>query len=61
MANLGAIVFEFHESVDRIGVAAIVGELERMHDVASAGAVRCWRCRSVMPTPGWRNWQTRGA
>jgi uncharacterized protein (UPF0276 family) len=34
MQNLRAVVFEFHESsIDRLGVAAIVSELERMHEL----------------------------
>jgi len=34
MPNLQSIVFEFHESsVDRLGVAGIVGDLERIHEL----------------------------
>jgi uncharacterized protein (UPF0276 family) len=34
MPNLRAVVFEFHESsIDRLGVAAVVSELERMHEL----------------------------
>jgi len=39
--NLKAIVFEFHESYfERLGLAGIVGELERMHALADALAAR---------------------
>ncbi len=34
MPSLQSIVFEFHESsVDRLGVAGIVGDLERIHEL----------------------------
>ena len=36
-SNLRAITFEFHESYfERLGISALIGELERMHDLASA-------------------------
>lgn len=38
--NLRAITFEFHESYyERLGAAALVGELERMHDLAASCSV----------------------
>jgi uncharacterized protein (UPF0276 family) len=38
--NLRAITFEFHESYyERLGADALVGELERMHELAAACAV----------------------
>lgn len=41
MSALRSVVFEFHESsVDRIGVSAIVDELERIHDLVEPAAAR---------------------
>src|SRR5580700_2016184 len=38
--NLRAVVFEFHESYfDKLGIEGIVGELERMHELAETVAV----------------------
>jgi uncharacterized protein (UPF0276 family) len=41
MSGLASVVFEFHESsLDRIGVSAVVAELERIHELVEPAAVR---------------------
>lgn len=45
--NLRAIVFEFHESYfERLGLAGIVAELERMHELADAIAPKARRAHA---------------